>query len=232
MQEFQKLITPGHVAGHRVRAAMRPFYTPALVSYGAGIVLALSAISGVGGHALTMPAWFDRAFTADEIVYQRAADARAQAALAAAEARKHAAQAQAQAQAASAAQASSTSAPATQSAAPAPVAAPAVPVSSPAVTAALASIGRMSRPENTVQGAAMGRKIDEIMTGLVNDPNPTISSRVTNGYEACGRRREAMFAKLRAAAPDHIVRGSAQLDLLDFNRTCVRDLLTGMTEME
>lgn len=227
MQEFQKLVTPGHVAGHRVRAAMRPFYTPALVSYGAGIVLALCAVSGVGGHALTMPAWFDRAFTADEMVYQRAADARAQAALAAAEAREHAAQAQA----ASAAQVSSTSAPA-QSAAPTPVAAPAVPVNSPAVTAALAAIGRMSRPETPTQGAVMGHRIDEIMTNLVNDPNPTISSRVTAGYESCGRQRDAMSARLRAAAPDHIVRGSAQLDLLDFNRTCVRDLLAGMTEME
>lgn len=85
MQEFQKLITPGHVAGHRARAALMPFYAPAAVSYSAGIVLALCAISGVGGSTLAMPAWFDRAFTADEAVYQRAAEAKADAAMKAAQ---------------------------------------------------------------------------------------------------------------------------------------------------
>lgn len=239
MQEFQKLITPGHVAGHRARAALMPFYAPACVAYSAGIVLALCAISGVGGSTLAMPQWFDRAFTADEAVYQRAAEAKAQAAMKAAEdraeAERKAAEAKAQAQTAatqSAPTVASASAPATM---PVP-AAPVAPVASaytpsPVLLKAASEIAAMHPPKTPAEGIQANIEIDALITNIVNS-DKAISDRVVEGYGSCSKQADAMGERAVAESPDHRASPEAQLRQLDFRRTCVGALLNSLAEKE
>ncbi len=239
MQEFQKLITPGHVAGHRVKAALAPFYAPACVSYTAGIVLALCAFTGVGGHALTMPAWFDRAFTADVSVYQKAADARAAAAQKAAEDKVAAESkaAESKAQSAPAAPISRTSN-ATQSAAPvvasAPPATPSVPADytpSPALQEAIQTIGLMTHPTTAPEWAQQDAAINDAITKLVN-ADRVISDRVSDGFASCSKKSQDFNDKARAEAPDHILRGEAQQAFFDVRRDCISDLLASFATKE
>ncbi len=239
MQEFQKLITPGHIAGHRAKAALAPFYAPACVSYTAGIVLALCAFTGVGGHALTMPAWFDRAFTADVAVYQKAADARAAAAQKAAfdkaEAERKAAESKAQSpSAASIPQTSNVTQQAAPVVASAPPAAPSVPTDytpSPALQEAIQTIGLMTHASTMAAFAQQDEAIAEAMTKLVN-ADRAISDKASAGFAACAKQSRDFNEKAIADAPDHILRGEAQQAFFDVNRTCISDLLASFAMKE
>jgi hypothetical protein len=86
MQDYEQLITPGHVAGHRARAIMGSLYKPAVVSYVAGVALAVCAVSGIAGATIGAPAWLDRALTVDSAPYYAAKTKADQAAAAAAQA--------------------------------------------------------------------------------------------------------------------------------------------------
>lgn len=239
MQEFQKLITPGHIAGHRAKAALAPFYAPACVSYGAGIVLALCAFTGVGGHALTMPAWFDRAFTADVAVYQKAADARAAAAQKAAfdkaEAERKEAESKAQSSSASTLPQTSNAAPqAAPVVASAPQAAPSVPADyspSPALQEAIQTVGLMMPATTFSEYAQQSEAIDNAMTKLVN-ADRVISDRASDGFASCARQEKALNAKGIAEAPNHILRGEALSTFIAFKRTCISDLLASFVTKE
>ncbi|MDN7352633.1 hypothetical protein [Acetobacter senegalensis] len=238
MQEFQKLITPGHITGHRARAALAPFYAPACVSYGAGIVLALCAFTGVGGHALTMPAWFDRAFTADVAVYQKAADARAAAAQKAAEdkaeAERKAAESKAQSSTSPIPQTSNATPQAAPVAASAPPAAPPVPADytpSPALQEAIQTVGLMMPATTPAQWAQQSAAINDAMTKLIN-ADRAISDRAADGFASCARQEKALNEKARADAPDHILRGEAQMKFFDLKRTCISDLLASFVTKE
>lgn len=240
MQEFQKLITPGHVTGHRARAALAPFYAPACVSYTAGIVLALCAFTGVGGHAFTMPAWFDRAFTADVAVYQKAADARAAAAQKAAEdkaeAERKAAESKVQSPSTSPIpQTSSNAAPqAAPAVASAPPAAPSVPADytpSPALQEAIQTVGLMTHPSTMAAWAQQDEAIDEAMTELVN-ADRVISDRVAAGFASCSKQSRDFNEKAVADAPNHILRGEAQQAFFDVKRDCISDLLASFAMKE
>lgn len=234
MQEFQKLITPGHIAGHRAKAALAPFYAPACVSYTAGIVLALCAFTGVGGHALTMPAWFDRAFTADVAVYQKAADARAAAAQKAAE-DKVAAESKAQsAPTVPPHQTSNATQPAAPVVASAPPATPSVPENytpSPALQEAIQTIGLMTHASTMAAFAQQDEAIAEAMTKLVN-ADRAISDKASAGFAACAKQSRDFNEKAIADAPDHILRGEAQQAFFDVNRTCISDLLASFAMKE
>ncbi|MDN7350004.1 hypothetical protein [Acetobacter senegalensis] len=239
MQEFQKLITPGHITGHRAKAALAPFYAPACVSYTAGIVLALCAFTGVGGHALTMPAWFDRAFTADVAVYQKAADARAAAAQKAAfdkaEAERKAAESKAQSSSAPTIPQTTNAAPQTAPVvASAPQAAPPVPADyspSPALQEAIQVVGLMPPATTPAEWAQQSAVINDAMTKLIN-ADRAISDRASDGFASCARQEKALNEQSLAAAPDHILRGEAQMKFFDFKRTCISDLLASFVTKE
>lgn len=239
MQEFRKLITPGHVTGHRARAAMAPFYAPACVSYTAGIVLALCAFTGIGGHAFTMPAWFDRAFTADVAVYQKAADARAAAAQKAAEDKVEAERkaAESKVQSPSTAPASQTSNAAPQAApvvASAPQAAPSVPENytpSPALQEAIQTVGLMTHPSTMSAFVQQDVAINDAMTKLVN-ADKVISDQVSAGFAACAKKSRDFNEKAIADAPNHILRGEAQQAFFDVKRDCISDLLASFAMKE
>lgn len=237
MQEFQKLITPGHVAGHRARAALMPFYAPACVAYGAGIVLAVCAISGVGGSTLAMPAWFDRAFTADEAVYQRAAEAKAEAAMKAAQDRAEAERKAAEAKALAASSATASAPVVASASSPAAIPAPAAPAApaaytpSPVLLKAIAQINAMHPPKTPAEGVQSSIEIDALVTNVVNGDR-AISDRVASGYSSCSKQADAMGEKAVAEAPNHIAPPEAQLRQLDYSRTCVGALLNSLTEKE
>ncbi|MFT8507601.1 hypothetical protein [Acetobacter sp.] len=234
MQEFQKLITPGHITGHRARAALTPFYAPACVSYTAGIVLALCAFTGVGGHALTMPAWFDRAFTADVAVYQKAADARAAAAQKAAE-DKVAAESKVQSPSTSTPSQTSNAAPqAAPVVASAPSATPSVPADyspSPALQEAIQTIGLMTHSSTMAAWAQQDVAINDAMTKLVN-ADKVISDRVSAGFASCSKKSRDFNEKAIADAPNHILRGEAQQAFFDVKRDCISDLLASFAMKE
>lgn len=233
MQEFQKLITPGHVAGHRARAALMPFFAPACVAYSAGIVLALCAVSGVGGSTLAMPQWFDRAFTADEAVYERAAEAKAQAAMKAAqdraEAERKAAEEKARAASAATASAPSVASASTPAAPVAPASSAYTP--SPVLLSAASEISAMHPATTPAEGIQANVRIDALITSIVNN-DKAISDRVVAGYGECGKQADAMGERAVAESPDHRASREAQLKQIDFRRTCVGALLTSLTEKE
>lgn len=219
MQEFQKLITPGHVTGHRAKAVMRPLYAPACVSYAAGAILAVCAISGAGGHAVRMPTWLDHALTADQAAYQKAADDRAQA-------RERAAQEAAQAALAAQQTQQATTDAADQASQPAPQVVPAPSSAvSPALTTALNAVMNLPTPKKSVDAVMNSRQIDMILNPLIRN-DPPVADAVNAGMTACVKTGERMGNEALAAAPNRVIPPARMVEILDYRRTCARDLLT------
>lgn len=73
MQDYEKIVTPGYVVGHRVKAPMDPLFAPAAVSYVSGGILPVLAISGAASVRFSPPPFFDLALTVDSTPYEKAA---------------------------------------------------------------------------------------------------------------------------------------------------------------